>query len=86
MLAWGTNARGECNVPVPNGNFAAIAAGQNSLGLKADGTLLAWGRNLVGQCNVPDPNEGLRFVAIAAGGSHSLGLLTDGSSWVGGKR
>ena len=38
---------------------------------------MAWGSNGAGQCNVPSPNTG--FVAVAAGGSHSLGLKEDGS-------
>ena len=33
---------------------------------------MAWGYNGYGECNVPAPNSG--FVAIAAGGSQSLGL------------
>ena len=33
---------------------------------------MAWGRNDYGQCNIPSPNIG--FVAIAAGGGHSLAL------------
>ena len=35
------------------------------------------GYNNYGQCNVPSPNTG--FVAVAAGGYHSLGLKEDGS-------
>ena len=37
-----------------------------------DGSIVAWGRNEFGECNVPAPNTD--FVAVAAGGSHSLGL------------
>ena len=40
--------------------------------LKADGSIVAWGNNGYGQTNVPAPNSG--FVAVAAGGEHSLGL------------
>ncbi len=33
IVAWGSNAYGQCNVPVPNSNFIAIAAGgYHSLG------------------------------------------------------
>ena len=46
-------------------------------GVKADGSIIAWGRNDSGQCEVPTPNSG--FVAIAAGGWHSVGLRSDGS-------
>ena len=38
---------------------------------------MAWGYNTYGQTNVPAPNTG--FVAVAAGGNHSLGLKADGS-------
>ena len=37
---------------------------------------MAWGWNFDGQCDVPDPNG---FIAISAGGFHSLGLKDDGS-------
>jgi hypothetical protein len=39
---------------------------------QTDGAIVAWGDNGAGQCNVPAPNSG--FVAVAAGGQHSLGL------------
>ena len=64
---------GECNVPAPNTDFVAVAAGDyHSLGLKADGSIAAWGWNDYGQCNVPAPNTD--FVAVAAGYDHSLGI------------
>ena len=45
--------------------------------LKADGSIRAWGGYGYRQETVPLPNTG--FVAIAAGGWHSLGLKADGS-------
>ncbi len=42
----------------------------------AQGTIAAWGSNRNGECDVPAPNAG--FVAVAAGGIHSLGLKADG--------
>jgi hypothetical protein len=78
ILAWGSNAFGQCNVPEPNESFVDLSGGSgHTLGLKADGAVLAWGVNADGQCNVPAPNEG--FVAVAAGSYHSLGLREDGS-------
>jgi hypothetical protein len=78
ITGWGNNFDGELDVPTPNRDFVAVAAGGgHGLGLKFDGSIVAWGRNLEGQCNVPSPNTG--FVAIAAGGSSSFGLKADGS-------
>jgi 7-cyano-7-deazaguanine synthase in queuosine biosynthesis len=79
IVAWGSNEAGQCNVPAPNANFVAIAAGElHSLGLKGDGSIMAWGANWDGQCNVPAPNT--NFIAIAGGLLHSsLGLKADGS-------
>jgi alpha-tubulin suppressor-like RCC1 family protein len=78
IVAWGNNSYGQCTVPLPNSDFAAVAGGvTHSLGLKLDGSIVAWGKNTSGQCTVPAPNSG--FVAIAGGQSHSLGLKSDGS-------
>lgn len=78
MVAWGYNYDGQCDVPVPNSGFDAIAAGLwHSLGLKSDGSVVAWGHNAYGQCDVPSPNSG--FVAVAAGQYHSLGVRSDGT-------
>ena len=78
IIAWGSNDNGQCEVPEPNEQFTAIAAGYVfSLGLKGDSSIVAWGYNEYGQCDVPAPNEG--FVAIGRGVEHSLGLKDDGS-------
>ena len=72
-MAWGRSTEGQCNLPAPNADFVAIAAGgAHNLGLKSDGSIVAWGYNAFGECNVPAPNTA--FVAVAAGGDHSLGL------------
>jgi alpha-tubulin suppressor-like RCC1 family protein len=43
-VAWGRNLEGQCNVATPNSGFVAVAAGDyQSLGLKADGSIVAWG-------------------------------------------
>jgi alpha-tubulin suppressor-like RCC1 family protein len=79
-------------------NWKSVAAGDfHNLALKADGTLWAWGNNSFGQLgdgtttNQPVPvqvvtgnpgNFDNHWVAIAAGGSHSLGLQADGTLWV----
>ena len=86
IVAWGDNWAGQCNVPPPNGDFVAIAAGRfHSLGVKSDGTASAWGDNSRHQCDAPSPNAG--FTAVAAGGYHSLYLKSNGTivarGWVG---
>jgi hypothetical protein len=78
IVEWGDNRYGQCNVPSPNTDFVAIAAGiGHSLGLKADGSIVSWGDNKYGQCDIPSSNTD--FIAVAAGGYYSLGLKADGS-------
>ena len=80
VVAWGDNEGGQCNLPVPNTDFTAVAAGRShSLGLKADGSIVAWGSNFYGQCGVPSPNTD--FTAVAAGLQYSLGLTRIIHEW-----
>jgi alpha-tubulin suppressor-like RCC1 family protein len=84
----------QSDVPVPVSGLdfvTAVAAGDHhSLALLSSGTVMAWGANTSGQLgvgeaeigvsNVPVAVEGLTGVtAIAAGGNHSLALLSDGT-------
>ena len=71
----------------------AIAMGAHSLALCSDGTVAAWGRNFYGQLgNNSTTNSsvpvavaftgaltGKTVVAVAAGGSHSVALCSDGT-------
>ena len=76
ISAWGSNASGQCNVPLGN-NYIEIKGGNvHSIALDHNGAIVAWGLNNYGQCDVPSGND---FIAIAAGGYHSLALETDGS-------
>ncbi|MHC4093340.1 MAG: hypothetical protein ACYSVY_24230, partial [Planctomycetota bacterium] len=86
IVAWGAGPPGlmgfphygQCDVPAPNTDFVAVAAGLfHSLGLKADGSIVAWGKNSLGPCDVPAPNTD--FIAVAGGPELSLGLKSDGS-------
>jgi hypothetical protein len=91
-VAWGEDLSGQCDVPEPNEDFVAVAAGggwelwplappgpryAHSLGLKSDGSIVAWGDSIYDMCNVPEPNAD--FVGVAAGLNHSLGLKSDGT-------
>jgi hypothetical protein len=73
VVAWGSNSSGQLNVPTPNSDFTAIACGHNyCVGLKSDGSIVTWG------CcpgAVPEPTIG--YLAIAAGGLHSIALVDD---------
>ena len=56
-MAWGRNKYNQCDVPSGLEDVVAILAGNHSLALKEDGTVVAWGRNDHNQCDVP---SGLR--------------------------
>ena len=84
VFVWGSNQNGEWNVPPPNEDFVAIAAGDyHNLALKSNGSIVAWERNFdaygrqTNQCIVPLPNS--NFTAIAASTDFSLALKADGS-------
>ena len=73
-------------------HVVAVSAGTyHCLALKDDGTVMAWGRNSNGQLGngttadanaTPQPVPGLvSVVAVAASGSHSLALKSDGTLW-----
>lgn len=92
VIGWGWNAGGQAigfQTPDSYGtnglvkiggrtlsNVVAIAAGNFSLGLKSDGTLVAWGKQIV-------PSGLSNVVAIAARGFFSVALKSDGTvfSW-----
>lgn len=46
---------------------------------QAQSRLLTWGANNSGQCDVPALPVGVRYVQVAAGSEHSIGLRSDGS-------
>lgn len=87
------------SMPVGVSGFKLFSAGSNySLGLGSDGKLYSWGRNNYGQlgdgtaANKPTPvaarlpagvSSDLTFIALSAGGNHSLALGNNGKlySW-----
>ncbi len=78
---------------VGTGYVAAAGGTFFSLGLRADGTAYAWGANDRGQFGnttnagsgainaTPTAVTGGPYVALAVGGSHSLGLQADGTAY-----
>jgi alpha-tubulin suppressor-like RCC1 family protein len=97
QLGNGTNASSTTPVQASGLSGVTAVASQaeayHSLAVKSDGTVWAWGLNNYGQLGngatsgtSPNPTavqvSGLSGVsAIAAGGSHSLALKTDGTVW-----
>jgi hypothetical protein len=78
VVAWGSDAYGQCDVPPPKEGFVAVAGGvEHSVYLIDDGRIVASGGNDFGQCNVPSGYD--VFVAVSAGGFHNLALKADGS-------
>ncbi|HPS02377.1 MAG TPA: InlB B-repeat-containing protein, partial [Candidatus Sumerlaeota bacterium] len=80
IVPWGSIA----GLNSPDGPFVSLSLGDSHcLELKSDGSIVAWGSNLnenfvyTGQSHVPTPNNG--FVAVAAGGFHSLAIALQGS-------
>jgi alpha-tubulin suppressor-like RCC1 family protein len=79
-------------VPLPTGisNWIAVAAGDHSLALTADGRLFGWGANYNGQLGIgnrdnqstaqllPYPQGVNRWTAMAAGESHTLVIGDNG--------
>lgn len=70
---------------------AVSAGGQHSMGIRADGSLWAWGNRADGRLGqgVASGAQGTPirvgadndWVAVSAGGAHSMGIRTDGSLW-----
>jgi len=82
IVPWGAST--STNIPANATNIVAIASASGAdqgagfnLGLRSNGLVVAWGLNSSGQTNVPPALSNV--VAIAAGTSHGLALVSDGS-------
>ena len=68
VVAWGSNANGQTNVPKSLPAISAVASGSAfNLALTASGPVIGWGYNGQGQINLP---AGLTNVAAIAGGTN----------------
>ncbi len=66
VVSWGSNYRGQTNVPTGLNNVVAVAAGsEHSLALKTDGTLVAWGGNGVDSTYQPDQLNDFVDIAVS---------------------
>ncbi len=72
VFAWGDNTKGQIDVPDGLTAIAISAGREHSLALRADWRIVAWGSNEFGQVTVPPLPAHGRYIAIAAGGRHSL--------------
>ncbi|MCL2609750.1 MAG: hypothetical protein FWD94_07600, partial [Treponema sp.] len=90
----GITAQRTLDILPSSGHSAGGSSGvSHTVGIKADGSLWAWGYNLYGQlgngasgsgANKNTPTAiavGQRWVSVSAGGSHTMGIKTDGSLW-----
>jgi alpha-tubulin suppressor-like RCC1 family protein len=81
LISWANynGSYGETNVaPLSNTVVKAVAGGfQQSVALRADGTVYAWGYNSYGETNVPG---GLAdVIAVSSGDYHNIALKSDGT-------
>jgi hypothetical protein len=82
VVAWGNNSYGQTNVPVMLTNTIGIAAGyENSMAVKADGTVAGWGYNGLQETTPPTGLSNVTAIATsrAGSGAFSLALKTDGT-------
>ena len=93
-----SNKAEPCEMEIVKGTrFANVVAGSgHSLALDSRGNIWSWGEGIHGQLGhgvldnefyprLIESIQGMRFASIAAGGQHSIGLLTTGESIIWGK-
>ena len=87
VIAWGSNASGQCTVPnSAKSNVSRIAGGYyHTIAVKNDGTVIAWGDNGSGQCLGTD-STGSRLTSTPSGQQVKLAgqILTGVAQIVGG--
>ncbi len=77
VVCWGSNTRGQCDVPADLENVVSVACGfEYTVALTAYGRVVCCGQNTSGQCDVPADLENV--VSIECGCSHTAALTADG--------
>jgi hypothetical protein len=78
IIGFGENLAGQITIPPSAKDAVAVAAaGDHSLALKADGTLVAWGDAGFGQ-NMAPPDNATNIVAISASRGNALAATAGG--------
>ena len=78
VTAWGSNTKGQSDVPSNLTQVQSIAAGLNhTAALKRDGTVVVWGDNSLGQSDIP--TNLTNVTQIASGNNHIIALKSDGT-------
>lgn len=78
VIAWGSNSRGQLDVPAGLAGVVAMDAGEkHSIALLSDGTVVTWGGTIGGPVDQPGGLDDV--AAIAAGGNKNLALRRDGT-------
>lgn len=76
VIAWGSNDKGQCDVPEGLADVVAISAGAwQGFALRRDGELISWGEGENGQTSPPQ-NHGI--AAVTGGYWHGMALSEDG--------
>jgi alpha-tubulin suppressor-like RCC1 family protein len=77
VFAYGANEHGQCEARQVVVGAVQVSAGDHSVAMRADGSIVAWGLNDSGQCNVPVNLGPVAF--IGTGLNHTLAGMRDGT-------
>ncbi|MBL0048900.1 MAG: T9SS type A sorting domain-containing protein [Bacteroidetes bacterium] len=103
LWAWGYNFSGQIgnntsftiektplSITTQNKWLMTAAYGDQSFGLRTNGTLWSWGQNNYGQLGIGTTVNRIsplqigisnKWVSVASGGYHTLGIMSDGTLW-----